>query len=123
MEQIKSLEEIIFQLRNVDAKLDAGRIIRAYRENGKMLAFFETVKREIINQAKNRNLKESKDKESKDSNILEQVQEIEDVIRQLHKINSLIYAGQIVAASGCNNKLSYSLKRKQCQINDKDKIC
>lgn len=119
LEQIPSLEEVILQLRNIDAKLDAGRIIRAYRENGKILAFFETVKRDMINQAKSRKLEDPKEEGS----ILEQIQDIEEVIRQLHKINSLIYVGQVVAASGCNNKLITILKRKHYQISPKEKTC
>jgi cell fate (sporulation/competence/biofilm development) regulator YlbF (YheA/YmcA/DUF963 family) len=106
LEIIPSLEEVIKQLRNVDAKLDAGRIIRAYRENSKLLSYFENLKLEIITEAKKQSAV------LPDVDLLGQIQDLEETIRQLHKINSLIYVGQIVAASGCNNKLIAMLKRK-----------
>jgi len=107
LEQIQSLEEAICQLRKIDSKLDAGQIIRAFRENGKLIASFERAKIDIVNAAKNR-----KPDEQLENNILEHIQDLEEVIRQLHKISSLIYVGQIVAASGNNNKLISALKRK-----------
>lgn len=111
LEQIPSLDEAILQLRNIDAKLDAGRIIRAFRENGKILAFFERIKSSII-----QDNKETTILPSGEENPLVQVQDLEEVIRQLHKIGSLIYSGQIVAASGCCNKLITALKRKQFEL-------
>lgn len=104
------MEEIITQLRNIDAKLDAGRIIRAYRENGKLLAYFEKAKSEIIAEAKKKNLLVP------DFDVIGQIQDLEEVIRQLHKINSLIYVGQIVAASGCNNKLITLIIKKHYEF-------
>ena len=90
LEQKQSLDEIILQLRNIDGKLDAGRIIRAYRENGKILSFFERTKSTIIqDNKKDLTITFSDDK----TNPLVQMQDLEEVIRQLHKINSLIYSG------------------------------
>ena len=110
LEQKQSLDEIILQLRNIDGKLDAGRIIRAYRENGKILSFFERTKSTIIqDNKKDLTITFSDDK----TNPLVQMQDLEEVIRQLHKINSLIYSGQIVPASGSCNKLMASLRRKK----------
>lgn len=111
LEQILSLEEVICQLRKIDRQLNDGQIIKAFRENGKILASFERIKIEIVNKAKNR-----KPDEQLENNLLEQIQDLEEVIRQLHKISSLIYVGQIVAASGSNNKLVSALKRKLSSI-------
>ena len=107
LEQIQSLDEIILQLHNIDGKLDAGRDIRAYRENGKLLAFFERTKLAII---------QSNSAATFDKTILVQMQDLEGVIRQLHKLNSLIYNGQDVPASGCCNKLMASLRKKKMEL-------
>lgn len=111
LEQIQNLEEIICQLRKIDNKLDAGQIIRAFRENGKLLSLFERIKIDIINQAKNRKPDDLFVIEE-ERNLLIQIEDLEEVIRQLHKINSLIYVGQIVSAYSYNNKLISALKRK-----------
>lgn len=115
LEQIPSLEESICQLRKIDSKLDAGQIIRAFRENGKLLAFFERSKLDIIQ------FQKANKQDVVDGHILEHLQDLEEVIRQLHKINSLIYVGQIVAASGQNNKLISVLKRKLYDITPREK--
>jgi len=116
LEQIQSLEETICQLRKIDSKLDAGQIIRAFRENGKLLAFFERTKLEIIEAAKSR----KPDEIQIEQDLFGYIQDLEEVIRQLHKINSLMYMGQIVSAYGCNNKLIGMLKRKLQMVSEKE---
>lgn len=116
LEQIQSLEETICQLRKIDSKLDAGQIIRAFRENGKLLAFFERTKLEIIEAAKSR----KPDEIQLEQDLFGYIQDLEEVIRQLHKINSLMYMGQIVSAYGCNNKLIGMLKRKLQMVSEKE---
>lgn len=97
-----SLVETIRQLHKIDSKLDAGQVIRAYREIGKLISLFEKSKQDIIRDSKSN---------TDMSDSLDQMQNLEEIIRHLHKINSLIYAGQIVQAYGCNNKLIASFKR------------
>lgn len=117
LEQISNLEEVIRQLCKIDSKLDAGQIIRAYREIGKLISFFERSKLEIIQQEKSKKQDNSNNSNNfTDIDLLEQFQNLEEVIRQLHKIHSFIYAGQIIQAYGNNNKLIYILKRKLYEI-------
>jgi hypothetical protein len=116
LEQIQNLEIIINQLRNIDAKLDAGRIIRAHRETGKLLAYFIKTKQDLVADAK------TLSPESQPQTILQCVeclQDLEAIIRQLHKIGTLIYSGQIVAAAGCNSKLVSLISKRYLDITEK----
>jgi cell fate (sporulation/competence/biofilm development) regulator YlbF (YheA/YmcA/DUF963 family) len=117
LDQIQDLEELIRQMHKIDSKLDAGHIIRAYRENGKIIAYLERVKANIVSESKKTSIVANVANDS--PNPIDQMQELEDVIRQLHKISSLIYAGQIVQAYGSNYKLIAILKRKLYEVSTK----
>lgn len=61
LESMDDLEYVISELRKIDAYIDCGRIVRAYRENRRILAFFIRERDNIMAQNK---LNENKAKES-----------------------------------------------------------
>jgi hypothetical protein len=110
---IENLNLLIREFHKIESKFYAGQFLALYRENRRIIADLEKSKKELIEKSNNKKIS---------SNDLNNVENIDYLIRQLYKIDSRLHAGQFINAFFENQKvIEFLQNKKQNIINEHNK--